>query len=165
MKLLDEKSRIFGIVNPVDLVAILLAVLVVFVLGSVLFGKSPTGAMTSAGDKTIEIVLKGTVPQYTDYQFKAGQEISRVSGAGVMGTVTSVEIVPATKESYTAAGVATATVSPLFVDVVLVVRGTGSITNVGASIGPERIRQNQTFEAQMPHFQMPVTIVSVRQVD
>lgn len=165
MKLLDEKSRIFGIVNPVDLVAILLAVLVVFVLAAVLFGKSPTGSMTSAGDETIEIVLKGTVPRYADYQFKVGQEVSRVSGAGVMGTVTTFTVAPAIKEAYTSEGVGIEAVSPVSSEITLVVRGTGSITDVGASIGAERIRQNQTFDAQMPHFQMSVAVVLVRQVD
>jgi hypothetical protein len=165
VKLLDEKNRIFGIVNPVDLVAIMLAVLVVFVLAAVLFGKTPTGSMTSAGEDTIEVVLKGTVPVYADYQFKVGQEISRVSGAGVMGTVTTFTVVPAIKEAYTSEGVGIEAVSPISSEITLVVRGTGSITDVGASIGAERIRQNQTFDAQMPYFQMPVSVVSVRQVD
>lgn len=165
MKLLDEKKRLFGIVNPVDLVAIVLAIVVVLVLASVLFGKSPTAPVTSSADKTIEVVLQGAISKYPDYQFQKGQDISRVGGGGVMGTLESFTIVPSKREVYTAEGDAKVTDSIMSVDVTLVVRGKGAITDTGASIGAERIRQNQTFDAQLPYFQMPVRVVSVKQVD
>ena len=165
MKLLDDKKRLFGIINPVDLIAILLAVAAVVVLASVLLGKSPTAPVTQANDSTIEIVLEGTVIGEGDYKYEIGQEVSRLGGSGVMGTLESFEVSQSQREVYDAQGRPLIAESLTIQDVVMVVRGKGAITDTGASIGAERIRQNQPFEAQLPYFQMPVRVVSIEQVD
>jgi len=167
VKLLDENKRLFGIVNPVDLVAIMLAIAAVVVLASVLFGRSPTAPVTSAADATIEIVLEGTVvvdPGY-EYQYELGQEVSRFGGSGVMGTLESFEVTQSEREVYDAKGQVVLTESETIQEIRMTVRGKGSITDTGASIGAERIRQNQAFEAQLPYFQLPVRVLSVEQVD
>lgn len=165
MKLLDENKRLFGIVNPVDLVAILLAIAAAVVLASVLFGRSPTAPVTAANDKTIEIVLEGTVIGTGELRHELGQEVSRVGGSGVMGTLEAFEANPSQREVYDSTGKAVITPSLTIQDVRMVVRGKGSITETGASIGAERIRQNQTFEAQLPYLQVPVRVTSIEQVD
>lgn len=165
VKLLDDNKRLFGIVNPVDLVAILLAVAAMVVLASVLFGKSPTAPATSSADKTIEVVLTGTAIGSGPFDYELGQEISRVGGSGVMGTLESFKSAPSRREVYTADGTAVLTDSLTIQDITMVVRGKGALTETGASIGAERIRQNQSFEAQLPYFQMVVRVVSIKQVD
>ncbi|MDO9107948.1 MAG: DUF4330 domain-containing protein [Coriobacteriia bacterium] len=164
MKLLDENKRLFGIVNPVDLVAIMLAIAAVVVLASVLFGRSPTSPVTAANDKTIEIVLEGTVIGDGDFNHEIGQDVSRSGGSGVMGTLESFDIEPSKREVYDAEGSALITDSLTIKTVVMVVRGKGSITDTGASIGAERIRQNQVFDAQLPYFQMSARVTSIKQV-
>ncbi len=165
MKLLDDRKRLFGIINPVDLVAIALAVVAVLVLASVLFGRSPTAPVAPSSDNTVEVVLTGTVMEFDELQFEVGQEVSRVGGGGVMGTLESFDVRPAEREVYSDEGTASVTESLMSFEIRMVVRGKGAITQTGASIGAERIRQNQAFDAQLPYFQMPVRVVSVKQVD
>lgn len=165
MKLLDENKRLFGLVNPVDLVAIALALVIVMVLATVLFGRSPAAPVTSADDATIEIVLYGSTLNADEFQLEEGQEVSRFGGAGVMGTLESFEIKPAQREVFSPEGDPIVTDSKTATDIEMVVRGKGAITETGASIGAERIRQGQAFDVQLPYFQMPVRVVSVKQVD
>lgn len=166
MKLLDENRRLFGIVNPVDLVAIVLALVAVLVLATVLFGSSPTAQVAPAKEEgTVEIVLQGSVSNYEQLQLETGQDVSRVGGGGVMGVLEKFEITPSQREVWTAEGERRVSESELASDITMVVRGQGSITDVGASIGAERIRQNQLIEVQLPYFQVSTRVVSVEQVD
>lgn len=165
MKLLDDRKRLFGIVNPVDFVAILLAIAAVVLLASVLFGKSPTAPVTGGDGGTVEVVLLGSVTDCDELQYELGQEVSRLGGTGVMGTLEKVDITPARREVFREDGSTVMAESTTFVDVRMVVRGKGEITEDGASIGDQLIRQNQVFDAQLPHLQVSVRVISITQVD
>lgn len=166
MKILDDNKRLFGMLNPVDLVAILLAIALVAVLGIVLLGRGPSAPVVSSRDSdTIELVLEGTMGLLDDPQFEEGQEISRIGGLGLLGTVESIKIGPAEREVFDAEGKPIIANSPTSRKVTIVVKGTGLITESAASIGTEKIRQNQVFEAQFPYFQIPVRVLSIKKVD
>jgi hypothetical protein len=165
VKLLDENKRLFGLINPVDLVAILLALALVAVLATVLFGGGPAAPVATGETDTIEMVLEGVVGVMDEYQYEEGQEISRVGGLGLLGTVQSIEMGPAEREVYDAEGQPVISDSPTTRKMTIVVHGEGTITDSAASIGAEKIRQNQTFDAQMPYFQVPVRVISIKKVD
>lgn len=165
MRLLDENKRLFGLINPVDLVAILLAVVLVMVLATVLFGRSPAAPVSSANENTIEVVLYGSLLTPEEFQIEEGQEVSRFGGAGVMGTLQSYTVKPAQREVFSPEGDPIVTASKTATDIELVVRGKGRITETGASIGAERIRQGQVFDVQLPYFQTSVRVTSIEQVD
>lgn len=162
--MLDEKKRLFGVINPVDLVAILLAVAAVLVLAQVLFGKAPTAPAAAAQD-TIEVELVGTIEKLGDYQYEIGQELSRLGGVGVMGTLVEASMAPARREVFRDDGTVVWAISESQNELRMKVRGKGTMTAEGASIGFERIRQNQVFDAQLPHMQVTVRVWSIRQVD
>ncbi len=166
MKLLDEKKRLFGLVNPVDLVAVLVVVALVAALANVLFGSSVGSSIAPAGgEDTIEIVATGVVTEISGIQYELGQEVSRVGGLGVMGTLESLEVGPYEREVYDAEGKAVMTVSPSSQRITVVVRGTGHFTENGVTMGTEKIRQNMTFDMQFPHFQSNVRVLSITKVD
>lgn len=165
MKIFDEKKRLFGIVNPVDLVAILLAVTLILVLVTVLFGRPDTVLDSDAvGDGTVEIVVVGTLPAAESYPITVGQEVNRVGGAGLMGNLHSYETRYTPREIMIGEELTTmdAITSK---DIELTVRGAGSIEEAGASIGAERVRYGQLIEVQLPYFQMHARIISLREVD
>lgn len=165
VKILDDNKRLFGLLNPVDLVAILLAIALVAVLATVLLGRGPSAPVVSRDSDTIELVLEGTMGLLDDPQFEEGQEISRVGGLGLLGTVESIEVGPTEREVFDAQGQPVIANSPTSRKVTIVVKGTGLITASAASIGAEKIRQNQVFEAQLPYFQIPVRVLSIKKVD
>jgi len=166
VKLLDEKKRLFGLVNPVDLVAVLVVVALIAALANVLFGSSVGSSIAPAGgEDTIEIVAAGVISEITDIQYEVGQEVGRVGGLGVMGTLESLEVGPYEREVYDAEGQPVITVSPTSQRVTMVVRGTGHFTDTGVTMGTEKIRQNMTMDMQFPHFQSTVRILSITKVD
>lgn len=162
--MLDEKRRLFGLVNPVDLVALLLVVAVVVMMITVLVGRSPGGPIGSSATSTVEVVATATLPDLDVFLYRVGDKVGRVGG-GYMGVLQEVTANPARVESFDAAGTPVVVTSEVFVDVRFTIRGQGTLDDAGASIGDERIRQNQTLDIQMPQFQAPVRVQTIRVVD
>jgi len=166
VKLLDEKKRLFGLVNPVDLVAVLVVVALVAALANVLFGASVGSSIAPAGgEDTIEIVATGVVSEISGIQYELGQQVTRVGGLGVIGTLESLELGTFEREVYDAEGQPVIVVSPTSQRITVVIRGTGHFTENGVTMGTEKIRQNMTFEMQLPQFQSMVRVVSITKVD
>lgn len=164
MKVLDEKRRLFGLVNPVDLVAIILAIALAVLLSVVLFGRSAATPDVSSAQDTIEVVIAGSTPSTGQVPIAVGDEVSRFGGIGTMGTVASYTARPAQREMFEDGNLVLIE-SLTVTDVEIVVRGKGSITDVAVSIGDERVRQGQALEVLLPHFQMPGRIISIEKVD
>lgn len=166
MKLLDEKKRLFGLVNPVDLVAILVVLALVAALANVLFGASlGESAAPAEGGDTIEMVASMLLSDIDQIQYELGEDVSRAGGLGVMGTLVSLESEPYVREVYDAEGNPVLVESPTTQRVTMVIRGTGHFTDSTVTMGSEKVRQNMTFDLQLPHFQTPVRVLSVQKVD
>ena len=165
MKLLDEKKRLFGLINPVDLVAVLVVLALVAALANVLFGTSAgTSVAPAEGEDIIEMVASGTISEIDEIQYEVGQPVGRAGGLGIMGELVSLEVTPFEREVYDAEGDPVIVVSPSNQRVTLVIRGTGHMTDTAATMGSEKVRQNMTFDLQLPHFQMPVRVHSLTKV-
>jgi len=164
LKVFDEKGRLFGLINFVDLVAIILAVMLAIVLVTVLFGRPPGASDISSGQDTIEVVILGSTPITDPVPIAIGDEVSRFGGIGLMGTVVSYTTQPALREVLVGDRLVTVE-SITATDVELVVRGRGSITDMAASIGEERVRSGQVLEVVLPLFQMSGRIMSIEKVD
>lgn len=164
MRLLDERRRLFGIVNPIDLVALLMAVAVALILVFVLTGRSPTEAVGTNQKVTLEMVAVATVPDLDEFDFEPGDVVVRVGG-GSIGTLESFEVTPSSAEDAKTSGAVLMAGEDDLVDVWFTVRGEGTLGEDGASMGDERIRQNQVLEMQMPLFRTPARIWSIRAVD
>lgn len=163
MKLLDDKMRLFGLVNPVDILAVLLVLAVAAIGYTLLKGESPA----SPGEEgTVEVVFVAQgIPAVQEDLVKVGDVAARTGGTGKMGKVAAVRFEPAVKEVTDASGTIKVVKSEMLRDVYLTVRGTGAVTDTGVNLGDERIRVNQVFEVQMPRFQVSARVISVKQVD
>lgn len=159
MEVLDKKGRLFGLINPIDLVAIILAFALGAVLLTVLFGRSPIEPDISSGPHTIEVVFLGSTPSTNTIRIAVGDTANRLGSNGVMGTVTSYTVQPFKGDAPISGRLLMTN------EVKLVIRGRGSITDTAASIGDERVRQGQQAEIQLPLFQIAGRIISVEKVD
>lgn len=164
MKVLDEQRRLFGLINPVDLIAIVFAIALALVLATVLLGRSPIGPDTADSLDTIEVVILGSTPNSDQLPISVGDTVSRFGGTGIMGEVASYTTRPGQRESIGPDGFFL-TESLMATDVEIVVRGKGAINDTAVTIGGERIRHGQALEVLLPHFQMPGRIVSMQKVD
>ena len=151
MKILDERSRLFGIVNPVDLVAIVALVAVALVVANVLFGvkaatvRSPTGLVRAT-------VFVSSIRNFTPGSIKIGDPVNRKSGSA-MGRVTALRSEPSLNEEVTALGTFNEVRSKLYTDAYITIEGKGDITATSANIQDEQIRTNQEIDIQTPMFE------------
>ena len=167
MRLFDEQKRLFGIVNPIDAIAILAAVVVVVVVANVLFGVNPKTIRVGHGNRKVEMVVRCPNVTFFDPSYiSAGEKAIKVGGANVMGTVSSVRSESSTVEAFDADGNPHVSHSSIARDVFVTVDGTGDISGDGAFIGDEQVRVNMLFDFATPRFQADrCRVIALKVVD
>lgn len=119
MKIIDEKGRLFKIINIVDL-AILLA-LVLIVAGVVYQVRKSRLEQTMTPDQFLVTVLCPMVPPAVPENLMAGDQIV-FGNVFVNGFVVSVSATPARMESVDAQGNFTVTHHPWYMDAIVEIR-------------------------------------------
>jgi hypothetical protein len=165
LRILDDKKRLFGIVNPIDAIVIVAVLVGIVVIANVLFGVNPTSVRVGHGSKPVEIVwtAKG-VHDFVPADLKVGQKVTRSGGASVMGNIVAVRSAPATEEALTADGAIKLATSPFDRDVFITIRGRGDVTEDGAFLGDEQVRVNMDMDLLAPTWQCKGKVLSLRLV-
>jgi hypothetical protein len=154
LKVLDKDNRLFGIVNPIDALVVVAAVVAVVIVANVLFGVNPKTIAVGHGSDKIEMVVKaGNVSAGDISYLKTGDKVIKFGGSKVMGSITGVTSEPSELEAVDNAGVAHVYRSKLATDVYITVQGTGQINSDGAFIGDEQVRVNMLFDIAAPTWQ------------
>jgi hypothetical protein len=149
-RFLDERGRIFGKVNVVDLL-VLLVIVAVVAFAAV--------RMTGGSSKPIEEVRQATVDVLTDaLQSRA---TVRDDGGTVLGKVVDVVPTPTVEESMTAEGEVKAVNSPVFSDVDIVVQGEGRQSGSTVRIGSVPIRVGKKVTLVGTKFEVQTVIMGV----
>lgn len=154
MKLLDKDKRLFGIVNPIDALVVVVGVVAVVVVANVLFGvNQQTIRLNRGSDKVQMVVRAGDVSAGDISYLSVGDNVIKFGGSNVMGAVTKVTSEPAQLEAIDARGVPHVYRSQLATDVYVTVVGTGQINSDGAFIGNEQVRVNMLLDIAAPRWQ------------
>lgn len=131
-RFLDERGRIFGKVNIVDLLVLLvIAAVVVFAVMRTTGDSSQTIPVRVT--YTVTEVRQATVDALT--QAVQQKTVVRDDGGTKLGEVVEVVPSPTLKEEFTPDGTLEAFPSPVYSDVAIVVLGEGSIANSTVRIG------------------------------
>ena len=136
-RFLDERGRIFGKVNVVDLVVMLVIVAIV-VFAVVRFGGATAQRAPLKVTYTVEEVRQLTVDAIQDVVDVNGTVTDE--GGTVLGKVEGVEVQPTQVEYMTPEGELKAFDSPIMKDVKITVRGEGSKSGETWRIGSVPIR-------------------------
>jgi hypothetical protein len=157
-RFLDERGRIFGKVNVVDLL-VLLVIAAVVVFAVVRMTGSSSEPIPVRVTYTVEEVRQATVNALTD-ALRAGG-IVRDDGGTVLGEV--VDVVPRpTKEEFPGAdGEPKAWDSPVFSDVDIVVLGEGRMSNSTVRIGSVPMRVGKKVTLVGTGFEVQTVIMHV----
>ena len=138
MKLLDDKGRLFGLINIVDLVVIVLIAVVATRVGlraRVMRTVNP-GAL-----KTVEaVLLVEDVRPATAAALAVGDTIFNTKSNAVLGELVDKKVVPAVKEVETADGQLKLAEAPYRKDVYITVRGQGQVTENVIILGGYEMR-------------------------
>lgn len=143
MRLIDDKNRLFGLVNPIDLLVLAVLVVVALIAANVLFGIFETGDGDLV-DVEFEIVALG-VREYQPGQVSVGDEVFSAV-AGRLGEVVAVDAYPSQIEVLGPEGQAVVVDSELASDVRITVRGRGAADPLGYLVGGVRIQSNSRID-------------------
>lgn len=149
MKIIDDKGRIFGLVNYIDLFLVLA---VIFVLGRFVLvdreGNFPD-KINSDSSKEIEILyyVKG-VKDVSINGVKIGDVFKDVTTKNVIGEVTKIDIQPSTVMTTDEKGNVIYSEIPDRFDMYLTIKGIGQITDDEIKVANEEIKIGKTSQIQ-----------------
>lgn len=153
-RFLDERGRILGKVNVVDVVVLLVIVaLVVFAVVRMTGGSSETVPVRVT--YTVEAVRQATVDQL---QTKG---TVRDDSGTLLGNVEKVEVKPTLQENMTPDGELKAFESPIFSDVNIVVIGEGEVSGSTVRIGSIPLRVGKKVTVVGTGYEVQTVITGV----
>lgn len=161
MRILDDRYRLFGIINPVDLIAVLVVIAGVFVAANMLFGDSQPTAVTKETVPVTFSVFYPSVPKevYESADFAEGEIVAKVGGKP-LGTLVSWETTPSV-QNIEVDGRLVAVESPTTIDVILEVEGEAEKTKKGLLVGDVLVKNNLSVQVETPDFQGKSRIIRV----
>lgn len=157
MSLIDKKGRVFGLINIIDLLVILLIVAVVGRFTLMQKQKS-AGAVT----KNIEIVVhvKGVRDATCDV-VKVGDVVKETKTNAVLGKITNVEVVPSETLVETADGRIVVAPNPVYKDMYITLQGLGSAGENAIVLGSNEIRVGTTLQLKTNMYSVTSTVMSI----
>ncbi len=146
MKLMDEKGKIFGKVNIIDLALVLIVLLLAAGVGYKLFIQKSNSAMEQPKEEKeaeITFFVKQCIPESKDAIKKGdkliiGNEISEVEVIEVKAEESRINGISDTGE-------AVVTTTPLVVDLYITVRARVEVSAAGITLNEEKIKVNTDF--------------------
>ena len=145
MKLVNEKGKLFGLINLVDLLILLAVVLAVFAVGYKVLAKPVTAAVVPDQEVTVTMRVRGAMP-YLVEELKLQEGARLVAGNDFApGSNASVEAVPYVLTATAADGTLVEATDPLKNDVMITVKGTGNPNDPILKIGNQEVRAGRDF--------------------
>jgi len=158
MKLIDEKGKLFGLINIIDFL-VLLAVLLV--LGGAVYKFKGPGRMESSDLKTVKVtVLAPALRPEMLTSIKVGDRM--VSGSSFTDVViTDVKIRPGYNITTDSAGRRVEAIDPYLKDLIVVVEGKTVISGATINLGGQEIRRNKDYYIKSLDYEFKGMILDV----
>ena len=157
MSLIDNKGRVFGLINIIDLLVILLVVAVVgrFTL---MQKQQSAGAVT----RTIEVVVHvKEVRDATCNVINEGDVVKETKTNAVLGKITNVKVVPSESIVETADGRLVVAPNPVYKDIYLTIQGSGTAGDNAIVLGSNEIRVGTTLQLKTNMYSVTSTVMSI----
>ena len=160
MRLIDNKGRLFGLVNIIDLAVLLLIAAIAARVG--LKSRLLT-AVNPSTLKAVEVVLLvEDVRSATADAVAEGDTVLNTKSNAVLGQLVKKEVIPAVKEIETSDGRLVKAESPYRKDVYITVRGQGQVTGNVIILGGYEMRVGATTQVKGLKFAVISTVYSVK---
>lgn len=143
MRLIDDRNRLFGLVNPVDLFVLAVLVVAALVAVNVLFGIFDSGDADLV-DVQFDVTALG-VRGFEPGRVQVGDEVY-AAVAGRLGEIVAVDAYPSQVEVLGEDAQAVVVDSELATDVRMTVRGRGATDPLGYLVGGVRIQNNTRLD-------------------
>ncbi|MGI6130016.1 MAG: DUF4330 domain-containing protein [bacterium] len=160
MQIIDDKGRLFGLVNVIDLAVLLIIVAVAARVG---LRSKVLSAVNPSTLKEVEVVfLVEDVRSATADAMAEGDTVLNTKSNATLGQLVKKEVVPAAKEVETSDGRLVQAESPFRKDVYITVRGQGQVTGNVIILGGYEMRVGATTQIKGLKFAVISTVYSVK---
>lgn len=162
MKLVDEKGRIFGLINIIDLIVLVLVVALVTGGAYRLYGTRQNEDIFQQNGE--EVLLKGRVfdvSQYTAAVIQKGDQVIDATAQSYFGEIISVEITPHRRLVETADGKVVLAEVPERFDLILSIKGVAQVSEFAIRIASQDVRVGSRIVLGGRDFMIATTILQV----
>ncbi|TYP57819.1 DUF4330 domain-containing protein [Thermosediminibacter litoriperuensis] len=161
MSLIDKKGRLFGLINIIDLMVILL---IVAVAGR--FALKAQQRPVGSAEKKIEVVLLvKDVRDATASVIKEGDIVRETKTNNLLGKITKVEVRPAETLVNTADGRVVSVPNPVLKDVYVTLEGSGTAGENAIVIGGTEIRIGTVLQIKTNIYSVVATVMGIKVLD
>lgn len=157
MRLIDEKGKLFGLVNPIDLLVVLLIVLIA---GGAVYKLKFSAAGSAAKTVYATVRIPLVIPYVAD-KVKVGDKI--VSGTSYTDVeIVKVEAKPSEVVTSTAVGERKLATDPWNKDLYVTVKGKTGIPEAEVNMGGQEIRVGKDYFVKTFTSELKGTIIEVK---
>ena len=163
MKLVNERGKLFGIINLVELVLLLVIILGVAAVGYKMLNKPIQEIVNEQSEVTVSLRVRGAMPYLAAEmldEIKAGDRL--VSGTGFDNAeVVSIQAVPYVYSDFSSDGVGVEITDPIKQDILITVKTTGVESAAIFKIGTQEVRTGRGFNFKTNRFEIDTIVESV----
>lgn len=155
MKLINEKGKLFGVINIVDLLVLLAAVAVVVGVGYKLFATQITDATATQVPMTVVVRVRGATPFLVE-EVQRNSQVGKnlVSGNSYTSAViTDMQIEDYVQQVTTADGRIVNATDPSKKDIIFTIETTVPKDTASPSIGTQEVRAGRTLIVKTNDFE------------
>lgn len=158
MSFIDKKGRLFGLINVIDLLVIILVVAVV-----ARFALNPQKSSLTNEEKKIQVVLLvKDVRDATANVIKEGDMVRETKTNNLLGKVTKVEVKPAETLVNTADGRVLNVPNPVLKDVYVTVEGSATVGENAIVLGGTEIRIGTALQMKTNLYAVVATVMEIK---
>ncbi len=162
MKLINEKGKLFGIINPVDLLIVVALILVVAAAGYKMLAKPVADVVAPEQEVSVVVRVRGAMPYLVDQLVKIEEGERLIAGNDyVNGAIKSVEVTPYVITTTTADGPIVQVTDPIKKDVLITITSKGNPDAPIFKIGNQEVRAGRGFTFKTKRVEVESIVDSV----
>lgn len=163
MKIINEKGKLFGIINLVDFLILIVAIIAIGAVGYKMLAAPVSEAVVPQKEATVVMRIRGAMPYLANEVEKIEKGEKLIAGNDfINGTVESVEVIPYSVTVTTDAGTLTEAVDPVKKDIFITVKSTGNPEAPIFKIGNQEVRAGRGFTFKTKRIEVEAIVESVR---
>jgi len=166
MKIINEKGKLFGIINPIDLIVVLALIVVVVAVAVKALPSGSTDLVENDDDVVpmeVTLRIRGAMPSLVDAMNGIEPGTNLVAGVDFVeeATVESITIEPYAYTVTNSDGVCVETIDPVKKDIVIVIASEGVPSDPVHKIATQEVRAGRGFTFKTNMVEVNSTIESV----
>ena len=163
MKVVNEKGKLFGVINLVDLLILIAVLIVVGAVGYKFLAKPVSTAIAPESKATVTMRVRGAMPYLVDEVMRTQPGDRLVAGNDyTSGVVEKIEAVPYVITTVTDDGPIVEVTDPIKKDIIITISGTGNPDAAIFKIGNQEVRAGRDFTFKTNRIEINAIVETVR---